>query len=269
MSDSKRPPSSSKNNSTSLEQDGLLNAKPSNTPLNGSSAEGIKKQRSSSARRDGRADHVLVRNLFAFAIVRRMVILVFFAAICSILSIISALQVIKIKTPPQYIQLTQDGRIFPIAPLSEDSVSDGEILKFSAESVKWVNTFDYMSWKDQLQSSASRFTADGWNNYLTQLVASDNLNSVESQHMVVNVLFRGNPNIVKEGVVKSIQRYTWLVEIPVTVRYVAPSKGSSTEPNITNQSGVVRLYITRVPLEVNLRGYAIQIYQFDTSEATK
>ena len=230
-----------------------------------SPAKDSKSAAKSGRRRDGHADHVVVRNLFSLSILRRLTFLVILAVVCAALSIFSAIQVIKIKTPPQYIQLTQDGRIFPVAPLSQPNVGDGDILKFAAETVKWVNTYDYINWKDQLQESSDRFTPAGWNKYLSELVATDNLNAVQARKMVVSADFSGNAQIVKQGLVKEVNQYTWMVELPVTIKYSSPPSSSSSN-EVSSQQGVVRLYVVRVPLEVNLRGYAVHIYQFDTSK---
>lgn len=229
----------------------------------GSSASG-----KSSGRKDGRADHVVVRNLFALAITRRAVFLTLIAALCAGLSVLSAFQVFRFKTPPQYIQLTEDGRIFPVAPLNVPNVNDGEILQFASDSIKWINTYDFVSWKDQLQFNAQRFTPSGWGDYLDRLTSSGTLNTVQAQKMVVSASFDGPAQIVKAGVVQKLNQYTWVVDVPATITF--RSVGLDKNATELRQKGVVTLYIVRVPLEINLRGYAIQVYQFDeTRSATE
>lgn len=234
--------------------------------MSSSSETKAKPSKSSSSKapsKEGKADHVIVRNLFALTILRRQVVIATFALIAAVLSVFSAYQVMKVKTPPQYIQLTEDGRIFPVAPLNVESASDGEILNFATESVKWVNTYDYLNWRDQLQSQAHRFTADGWNGYVGELVSSDNLNTVQGQGLVVSAQIDGESMVEKKGVVEQVNSYVWRVKVPVSVSYSSLSKETQNASSIIPpQKGVVTLYITRVPLEVNLRGYAIQIYQF-------
>lgn len=218
------------------------------------------KQSEKSPRKDGRADHVVVRNLFALNITRRAVFLALLSVVCAGLSLLSAYQVFSFKTPPQYIQLTEDGRIFPVAPLSVPNVSEGEIVQFATDSVKWINTYDFKSWRDQLQVNSSRFTPKGWGEYLEQLTITGTLNTMQAKKMVVSPSFTGPPQVLKQGVVSNGELYTWVVEVPVQVNLEA----ASTDKNATNlsQKGVVTLYIVRVPLEVNLRGYAIAVYQF-------
>lgn len=223
-----------------------------------------KKRPSSSSSSKGKADHVIVRNLFALAILRRQLIIALFAIVAATLSLFSAYQVTKVKTPPQYIQLTEDGRIFPIAPLNVESASDGEILNFATESVKWINTYDYKNWRDQLQSQATRFTSQGWENYIQELVNTDNLNTVEAEGLVVSSTIIGEPTVEKKGVVEKANVYTWYVRVPVRISYSSLQNEKNVAKNtIPSQNGVVSLYISRVPLEVNLRGYAIQIYRFE------
>lgn len=213
-----------------------------------------------SVRKDGRADHVIVRNVFALNITRRTVFLAMLACVCAALSLLSAYQVFSFKTPPQYIQLTEDGRIFPVAPLNVPNVSEGEVVQFATDSVKWINTYDFKSWRDQLQVNSARFTPKGWGEYLDQLTVTGTLNTMQAKKMVVSPTFSGPPQVIKQGVVADGTLYTWVVEVPVQVNLEA----ASTDKNATNltQKGVVTLYIVRVPLEVNLRGYAIAVYQF-------
>lgn len=233
--------------------------KKNKNPSSSSSSKKKKKPRISK-HKEGRADHVIVRNLFAFSILRRLSVLTLFAFFCVALSIFSAFQIIKIKTPPQYIQLTEDGRVYPVAPLNQPNASDGDIIKFASESVKWINTYDYVNWRDQLQSNADRFSPSGWDNYITELVGSSNLNSVQSERMVVSPRVDGAVEIIQRGVVEDTGQYIWVVQVPASVIY---NVGASSER--LTQTGTVTLYITRVQLEISLRGYAIQVYQFDTA----
>lgn len=215
-------------------------------------------------RRDGRADHVVVRNLFAFNILRRTVFLTIISTVAAFFSLVALYQVFNFKTPPQYVQLTEDGRLFPITPLNLANVNDGEIIQFANDSVKWINTYDYRSWKDQLQINSNRFNPRGWGDYLTELNSAGTMNTVQNQKMVVYSRFTGPSQIVKSGVIKSSNTWSWVVDVPVNIYY---EKGNSGEPPL-QQKGVVTLYIVRVPLEVNLRGYAIVRYQFDTTRTS-
>jgi len=228
-----------------------------------SGPRGNEQRNEKGARKDGRADHVVVRNLFALNITRRTVFLTMLSAACAALSLLSAFQVFSFKTPPQYIQLTEDGRIFPVAPLNVANASEGEVVQFATESVKWMNTYDFKSWRDQLQANASRFTPKGWGDYLNQLTSTGTLNTMQSKKMVVAPTFTGPPQVVKSGVVSDGGVYSWVVEVPVQINLDT----ASTDKMATNltQKGVVTMYIVRVPLEVNLRGYAIAVYQFAES----
>lgn len=224
-----------------------------------------KPQKTSEGRKDGRLDHVVVRNLFALNVSRRVVLLVFISALCAALSLVSAFQVYMFKTPPQYIQLTEDGRIFPVSPLNVANVNDGEVLRFATDSVKWLNTYDYHSWKDQLQATAERFTPKGWSDYLGQLTEAGTMNTVKSKNLVVYPEFNGPSRITKSGVAQGGQQFSWVVEVPVSIHYENTMTDKENSTNL-RQTGVVTMYISRVPLEINLRGYAIVYYQFDTTK---
>ena len=224
------------------------------------SSSGKSSKRSGSSSGLGKADHVIIRNLFALNILRRQFLVVIISFLAATISLFSAYQVIKVKTPPQYIQLTEDGRIFPVAPLNVESASDSEIIAFSADSVKWLNTYDFINWRDQLHAQSPRFVPIAWEEFVTTLTESSNLNTVREKSLVVSAVPRGQPYIQKRGVAQDA--FVWYVRVPVEVRYSSMSAGTKTS-EIPSQDGVVSLYIQRVPLEVNLRGYAIRVYQFE------
>lgn len=212
--------------------------------------------------RPGRAEMVIVRNMYALMMSRRLAVIAMLSALCALLSLLSAWSVIQVKTPPQYIQLTEDGRIFPLTPLSKSNVNDGDMIRFASDTVKWINTYDYQNWRDQLQAQSQRFTEAGWKAYLTLLSSRDTITSVQNRKMVVTAKFTGPAQIEKQGAVAESNRYTWIVKVPVEVRYL-PSDNSGQS---LTQEGVVTLYIVRVPLATNQRGYAVWLYQFDTSK---
>lgn len=220
-----------------------------------------KTSRKSRKVRPGRAEMVMVRNMYALMMTRRLTVIAILAVLCAFLAVLSAIQVVKVKTPPQYIQLTEDGRVFPLTPLSRSNVSDGDILRFAVDTVKWVNTYDHINWKDQLQGQAHRFTEGGWTAYMNELVQQETLVAVENRRMVVTPEMKGPPQIEKQGLEENIGRYTWIIEVPVDVRYIPASDRA--QP--LSQNGVVTLYIVRVPLATNQRGYAVWLYQFDTT----
>ena len=223
-----------------------------------------KSSRSSKTRkvRPGRAEMVMVRNMYSLMMTRRLTVIALLTLICAFLAVLSAFQVVKVKTPPQYIQLTEDGRVFPLTPLSLSNVNDGDMLRFAVDSVKWINTYDYMNWKDQLQEQAHRFTEGGWTAYMDQLVKQETLVAVQNRRMVVTAEMKGPPQIEKQGLEENINRYTWIIKVPVDVSYIPGSDRSQA----LSQNGVVTLYIVRVPLATNQRGYAVWLYQFDTNQ---
>ena len=91
---------------------------------------------------------------------------------------------------------------------------------------------------------------------------TDNLQTVMSQSLVVSASPTKTPYIKQKGVAAKENTFVWHVRVPVSIRYSRP-KGDASQTEIPNQEGTVSLYISRVPLEVNLKGYAIQIYQFE------
>ena len=111
-------------------------------------------------------------------------------------------------------------------------------------------------------AGAHRFTEGGWTAYMDQLVKQETLVAVQNRRMVVTAEMKGPPQIEKQGLEENINRYTWIIKVPVDVSYIPGSDRSQA----LSQNGVVTLYIVRVPLATNQRGYAVWLYQFDTNQ---
>jgi len=206
-------------------------------------------------------ESVTVRNLMAYSILRKSASVAIVSILCTVISVMAAIKIFSSTPPPRYIQLTEDAKLFPIIPTTAPNADSAEIINFSIDSVKWLNTYDYISWKDQFSKNSDRFTAKGWRNYMDELYSTNTLVLVAEKRMVVSAMPTAKAYIEQEGKENGTGSYIWVVKVPFEILYT-PADSSAQK---ISQAGEITLYVKRVPLEVSTRGYAIEIYSFDTT----
>lgn len=208
-----------------------------------------------------RAVQVVVRNMSVFSIHRRLLGLVVIATLLLASTIIVAVSISLRKTPPQYIQVLEDSRLLPVSSLAKPNMDEAGISGFALQAIKALNTYDYLNWKDQLNNTQIYFTPDGWGKYKEELQRVGTIRAVEERRQIVTYRPNGAVRVVNEGVGPD-GLYTWDVEVPSIVSYVAHLQqvGSSTGSN--RQEINIRLRIKRIPSTLSPSGVAISGYGY-------
>lgn len=229
-----------------------------------SSEQARESSRSSGERRrsskSARAERVVVRNMAVTVIHRRLLGLVVMSALLAVIVCVASFAIATRKVPPQYIQVQSDGSLLPVAPLSVANVDDAGIGAFALEAARAVNTYDYLNWRNQINSAQTYFTPDGWTRYKDELTRVGTMRAVEARKQIVTFSPSGPVRIASKGVGPD-GLFTWDVELPSTISYVGHvQQGNSSSSN--RQEGVVRLRIKRIPLALSDRGVAISGYGY-------
>ena len=154
---------------------------------------------------------------------------------------------------PKYFATTRGGELIALVPLSRPHKTDDAISQWAADIARKSYTFDFIHWKTQLSDLSVYFTKNGYNEFLTALNESGNVEAVRKKRLVGNAI-ASPPAITNEGLLDG--RYTWQVEVPLRVSYV------SSEETV-QQSLLVILTIVRANTLSNEHGLAVD--QFLTS----
>lgn len=202
---------------------------------------------------------VTARNQAVYAIYRRLIPVALLSVISAAFALFAAFSVWSVRTPPQYVQLHEDGRLIVQRPIGEPSIPQGVLSSFALDAIRALNTYDYINWRTQLQAATVYFSPRAWGDYQKAYQEARTLDAVTKRKMVVSVEPAGPVAFLQEGIVGGSGEYAWRVSVPVKVSYT-PHDIQSGSPNL--QEGEVILVISRVPLEVNPNGYAIQTYVF-------
>ena len=140
-----------------------------------------------------------------------------------------------------------------LAPLSRPNKTDDAISQWAADIARKSYTFDFIHWKTQISDLSIFFTRNGYNEFLTALNESGNVEAVRKKRLVGNAI-ASPPAITQEGVLNG--RYTWQIEVPLRVSYI------SSEETV-QQSLLVIMTIVRADTLINEHGLAVD--QFLTS----
>lgn len=208
------------------------------------------------------AVEVVARSRAIVLIFRRMMTLVWASLLLVLVSIGSYMAIRGHKVPPQYIPITQDGRVLPLSPLSEPNMEDSQVLEFGFRALKSLHSYDYINWKTQFADMQQYFTQRGWASYFENFMLSNTINTVKAQRMIVSTRPIGNPRVISQGLLENF--YTWRVEVPIEIKYTGHARDSQTD-NVLINRGVATLVIQRVPVTFAPEGVAIRAYNLDLS----
>lgn len=149
---------------------------------------------------------------------------------------------------PKYFATTINGRITPLFPLNEPNQSDSAVLQWANQAAIAAFTYNFVNYRSELQSSSGFFTAEGWQQFLTALQQSNNLDAVKAKKLIVSAVATRAPIILQKGLLNG--RYSWRVQMPLLVTYQSASEFSQ-------QNNVVTMLINRVSTLNSPRGIGI------------
>lgn len=160
------------------------------------------------------------------------------------------------KPPSQYFATTYDGKLIPLIPLSQPSLTDNALLQWATEAAVASYTFNYVNYRKALQDARIYFTATGYQYFLKALQDSNNLIAVQNKKLIVSAAPTGAPVILKKGLYNDGSTtgvFTWDIQLPLEIVF------RSAVDTIT-QNVVLNMRIVRVPTLESPSGVGIATY---------
>lgn len=191
---------------------------------------------------------VTLRNNFYRDSVRKIVIGLIVSLLVNFLLGWILFYIIRNPPSPKYFATSISGRITPLFPLNEPNQSDSSILQWANQAAVAAFTYNFVNYRSELQASSNFFTAEGWQQFLTALEQSNNLDAVKAKKLIVSAVATRAPIILQKGLLNG--RYSWRVQMPILVTYQSASEFSQ-------QNNVVTMLITRVSTLNSPRGIGI------------
>ncbi len=133
---------------------------------------------------------------------------------------------------PVYFPTSINGRIAPLVPLDQPNKTDAEIKEWANTAIIASYTYNYVSYRSDLQAASEFFTPDGWTTFLNALKSSNNLEAIVANKFVVTGQAVQAPVILQKGVFAN-GRYSWRVQMPVVVTYQSTNIYSQSNYQVT------------------------------------
>jgi intracellular multiplication protein IcmL len=152
---------------------------------------------------------------------------------------------------PQYFATTINGRITPLIPLDQPNMPPSTLLQWANAAAIAAYTYNFVNYRQELQSASEFFTPEGWTQFMNALRASNNLNAVIDKKLVVSAVATGAPVVLDQGVVNGT--YTWTIQMPMLVTYQSAS-------NIATQNITIKMIVQRISTLNSARGIGISSF---------
>ncbi len=168
----------------------------------------------------------------------------------TLLMLASALLYLTLYPPePRYFAISKEGHLTPLISINKPNLSNAALLQWATQATVSAFNYNYVNYRQALQSIRDNFTNQGWENFSTALNYSNNLSAVIQKKLIVSAVPTGAPVIVEQGLRHGI--YAWRVQMPLLVTYQSPS-------DLIPQSFRIDLLIIRVPTLQSVKGIGIQ-----------
>jgi intracellular multiplication protein IcmL len=188
---------------------------------------------------------------------RRVVSALLFMVFVTLLLVFTIYYLVSHRPEPKYFATSADGRITPIYPLTAPMVADSALLQWANQAAVSAYTYNFATWRKELQDASENFTPGGWSDFEAALKSSRNLETVISKKLVVTAVATGAPVILDRGILNG--QYSWKVQMPLLVTYESAS-------TLIQQPILVTMLVTRVSTVNVPKGIAIT--QFVASPAS-
>lgn len=143
---------------------------------------------------------------------------------------------------------SDNGRIFPMIPMSRPYRKPADIIQYAKDSVNRSFTMDFLNWRQQLEDARHKYTRDGFKSFLDSLQSSGVLETVRNRRMNMSVT-ASTGVLSKEGVENGI--YVWIVELPIEIKL----SGQSSE--VPPQRFIATVRVERVDTLDSIEGVGI------------
>ena len=173
---------------------------------------------------------------------------------CVLIIMLLAATVIYFAThrpQPVYFATSEGWHLQPLTPLNEPVLDDAQVLQWATNAVGHIYGFNFVNYREQLQAASQYFTTQGYQTFIAALTASNNLETVKSQKLVLSAVVTKAPVVIAEGMLQGV--YAWRVQLPVMITLQSASQQLT-------QSVVVTLLIVRADTLNKPQGIAIAQY---------
>lgn len=165
------------------------------------------------------------------AFYRRLHFLAFWAFVLSFIVICvlgtTLAYLLRNSNKPVYFAADDVGRLIRIVPINTPNMPLEDIMDWTVKAVESSFSYDYINYRQQLQSVQNYFTHYGWSSYIDALSLSGNLRALTLRKQIVLAKAIQRPTVINEGLLAGA--YAWKFQFPLLVTYTMPPYDGSNE----------------------------------------
>lgn len=192
-------------------------------------------------------ESVYASEVYCFDYLKRMRRIMVWLALALVLAVGAAWTAWTTRPQPQYF-LVQDGKVLENIPVKQPISNSSQVSSWVSSELRSIFSFDFVHYKEQLESHKTSFTAQGWGAFLTALQDSKFIQSVRENRQVVSATPTSAARVIAEGELGG--RYAWKIEQDFVFTFHAG-------PRTQNQSVMITATVVRVPTYENPSGLGI------------
>jgi len=148
---------------------------------------------------------------------------------------------------PQFAAVSADGNTLALQSFDSPLLLPDTLITWASKAAVAAYTFDFVSYKKQINDARPYFTSDGWSNY--QSSVSGLIATITKNQLFVNGVVAGAPVISNQGDLPG-RGYAWRIQMPFLVTYQSAEQSTKTHYTIV-------MTIVRVPTRENPKGIGI------------
>lgn len=194
-----------------------------------------------------RAESVYADELYCFDYLKRVRRVMVWLSIATVLAISAAWTAWSTRPEPQYF-LVENGRVLDNVPVKQPMGNSAQVSSWASEELRSVFSFDFVHYKEQIESRKTSFTSQGWEAFLAALQDSKFIQSVRENRQVVSATPTSAPRVVAEGELDG--RYAWKIEQDFVFTFYAGTQ-------VQSQNVKISATVVRVPTYENPSGLGI------------
>lgn len=142
---------------------------------------------------------------------------------------------------------TDNGRLFPLIPLSRPYQKSADVIQFGKEMLTRGFTLDFLNWRQQLEDLRPYFTREGFAQFIDNLEKMGILDSVKKRRMNMSASV-GTGVLVADGVKNGV--YRWDLEMPIEIRLEGQTQ------RLPAQHFTAHVHVVRIATLDSIRGIA-------------
>lgn len=149
---------------------------------------------------------------------------------------------------PRYFASTDDGRIIPLIPLDEPTLSVADVIDFSQKATRRSMTLDFLNYRSQLEDSRHYFTDAGFDSFLGTMSESGILDSIRNGRFNMSAS-TDTGVLAQQGVLNG--RRVYIINFPLTLKL----SGQTTDR--PDQRFMATVRVERISTAIDAQGVAI------------